>query len=74
MKRGRNGLLVEHSDPQALADVILQLLSNRDQHGAMAQAGFERAATLFSWDRIATGLLGKMNDSHTITPQQIVTL
>jgi glycosyltransferase involved in cell wall biosynthesis len=74
VKHGRSGLLVERSDPQALADVILQLLSNRDQRGAMAQVGFERAATLFSWDRIATGVLSKMNDSHTITPQQIVTL
>src|SRR5215470_1142535 len=45
------------ADPQALADAILQLLSNPDQRDAMAQAGFERASTMFSWDRIAEDLL-----------------
>jgi len=54
---GRSGLLVERSDPQALADAILQLLSNPDQRDAMVQAGFERASTMFSWDRIAEDLL-----------------
>jgi glycosyltransferase involved in cell wall biosynthesis len=56
---GRSGLLVERSDAQALADGILQLLSNPDQRDAMAQAAFERALTMFSWDRIAEDLLEK---------------
>ena len=56
---GRSGLLVERSDAQALADAILQLLSNPDQRDTMAQAAFERASTLFSWDRIAEDLLQK---------------
>jgi glycosyltransferase involved in cell wall biosynthesis len=54
---GRSGLLVERSNARALADAILQLLSNPDQRDAMAEAAFERASTRFSWDRIAEDLL-----------------
>ena len=56
---GQSGLLVARSDPQALAGAILQLLSNPDQRDAMAQAAFQRASTIFSWDRIAEDLLEK---------------
>jgi glycosyltransferase involved in cell wall biosynthesis len=56
VEHGRSGLLVERSDAQALADAILQLLSNPDQRDAMAQAAFECASTRFSWDRIAEDL------------------
>jgi glycosyltransferase involved in cell wall biosynthesis len=56
---GRSGLLVERSNVQALADAILRLLSNPDQRDAMAQAAFERASTMFSWDRITEDLLEK---------------
>jgi glycosyltransferase involved in cell wall biosynthesis len=54
---GHGGLLVERSDAQALADAIMQLLSNPERRDAMAQAAFERASTMFSWDRIAEDLL-----------------
>jgi len=57
VENGRTGLLVERSDTQALAEAILQLLSNPDQRDAMAQAALERASTMFSWDRIAEDLL-----------------
>lgn len=57
VEHGRSGLLVERSDPQALADAILQLLSSPDQRDAMAQAAFERASSIFSWDRIVEDLL-----------------
>jgi glycosyltransferase involved in cell wall biosynthesis len=50
---------VERSNAQALADAILQLLSNPDQRDAMARAAFERASTMFSWERIAEDLLEK---------------
>ena len=43
---GRSGLLVERSDVQALADAILQLLSNPDQRDSMARATFKRASTM----------------------------
>jgi glycosyltransferase involved in cell wall biosynthesis len=59
---GRSGLLVERSDVQALADAILQLLSNPDQRDSMARAAFKRASTMFSWDRIAEDLLKEYED------------
>ena len=57
VENGRSGLLVERSDAQALANAILQLLSNPGQRDVMAHAAFERASTRFSWDRIAEDLL-----------------
>jgi len=54
---GRSGLLVERSNVQSLAEAMLQLLSNPNQRHAMAQAAFDRASTMFSWDRIAEDLL-----------------
>jgi glycosyltransferase involved in cell wall biosynthesis len=54
---GWSGLLVERSDAHALADAIVQLLSNPDQRAAMAQRAFERASAMFSWDRISEDLL-----------------
>jgi len=59
VENGRTGLLVERSDVRGLADAILQLLANPDQLEAMAQAIFERASTMFSWDRIAEDLFEK---------------
>jgi glycosyltransferase involved in cell wall biosynthesis len=52
-------LLVERSDAPALAEAILQLLSNPDRRDAMAQAAVKRASTMFSWDRIAEDLVEK---------------
>jgi glycosyltransferase involved in cell wall biosynthesis len=57
VEHGRSGLIVERSDPQAIADAILQLLSNPDKRDAMSQAAFERASTMFSWDHAAENLL-----------------
>jgi glycosyltransferase involved in cell wall biosynthesis len=57
VEHGRSGLLVERSDPQAMAEAITQLLSNPDQRDAMSKAAFERASTKFSWDCIAKELL-----------------
>jgi glycosyltransferase involved in cell wall biosynthesis len=59
VKHGRSGLLVERSNVRALAVAILQLLSNPDQRDAMARAAFERASTMFSWDRVTEDLLEK---------------
>ena len=56
---GRSGLLVERSNAQALADAILQLLSNPNQRAAMTQAALDRASTSFSWDRIAADLIAE---------------
>jgi glycosyltransferase involved in cell wall biosynthesis len=59
VEHGRTGLLVERSDAPALAEAILQLLSNPDRLNAMAQAAVKRASTMFSWDRIAEDLVEK---------------
>ncbi len=59
IEHGRTGLLVERSDASALADAMLQLLSDQDQLDAMARAAGERASTMFSWDRIAEDLIKK---------------
>jgi glycosyltransferase involved in cell wall biosynthesis len=59
VEHGQSGLLVERSNARALAEAILQLLSNPDQRDEMAQAAFERASTMFSWDRVAEDLLEK---------------
>jgi glycosyltransferase involved in cell wall biosynthesis len=59
VEHGRTGLLVERADPQAIANAILQLLSNPDQRDAMARAALERASTMFSWDRITEDLLAE---------------
>ena len=59
VEHGRSGLLVERSDARALADAILQLLSNPNQRAAMAQAAGDRASVMFSWDRVAEDLLEK---------------
>jgi glycosyltransferase involved in cell wall biosynthesis len=58
VEHSRSGLLVERSDARALADAILQLLSNPNQRDAMAQAALDRAS-IFSWDRIATDLIAE---------------
>lgn len=67
---GRSGLLVERSDPRALADAILQLLSNPKQREAMAQAAFKRASTMFSWDRIVEDLMKQYERLFEVKPRQ----
>ncbi len=59
VEHGRSGLLVERSNARALADAILQLLSHPDRRDAMAQAAFQRASAMFSWDRIVEDLIEK---------------
>jgi glycosyltransferase involved in cell wall biosynthesis len=59
VEHGQTGLLVERSDAPALANAILQLLSNPDQRDAMARAAVERASIMFSWDCIAADLVKK---------------
>jgi glycosyltransferase involved in cell wall biosynthesis len=53
----QTGLLVERADAEGLADAILQLLCNPNRREAMAQAAFERASTIFSWERVVEDLV-----------------
>ena len=68
VEEGKSGLLVERSDVQGLADAILQLLSHPNQRDAMAQAAFERASTMFSWDAITEDLL--MQYEHLLVQER----
>jgi glycosyltransferase involved in cell wall biosynthesis len=67
VEHGRSGLLVEGSGVQGLAEAILQLLANPERREALAQAAFERASNVFSWDRIAEDLLEKYGRLSTQT-------
>ena len=60
---------MERSDPRALADAILQLLSNPKQREAMTQAACERASTMFSWDRIVEDLMKQYERLFELKPQ-----
>ncbi len=54
---GKTGFLVDPGDPSALAEPILRLLADDTLRNAMGRAARERAVQLFSWDRIAEGLV-----------------
>lgn len=53
---GKTGLLVEPGDSHALANAILELLSNEDLRRKMGKIGRKRVES-FSWDNIVTNLL-----------------
>ncbi|MEA3411742.1 MAG: glycosyltransferase family 4 protein [Pseudomonadota bacterium] len=50
------GLIVPHSDPDALSDGIGHLVSDPDSAGAMGKAGRRRAKEHYSWDKIVADL------------------
>jgi glycosyltransferase involved in cell wall biosynthesis len=53
---GKTGLLVEPGDSRALANAVLELLSNEDLRRKMGKTGRKRVES-FSWDNIVTNLL-----------------
>jgi glycosyltransferase involved in cell wall biosynthesis len=59
VEEGRNGLLVESGNASALAEAILQLLSDDDLRKSMGKAGHQRSLELFCWERIAENLLNQ---------------
>jgi len=54
---GLTGLLVTPDDSNALADAVIQLLSDDDLRHSMGRAGRERALSLFTWDKVAESLV-----------------
>ncbi len=50
---GETGILVERSDPAALAAALLEVLGDADFRASAGPAGRARAVELFAWDRIA---------------------
>lgn len=47
---GETGLLVEPTDPQAVAAAMLRLLHNPDEESRMGRNGYYRARRLYSLD------------------------
>ena len=58
---GKTGLLVEPGDSRALANAIIELLSNEDLRRKMGQFGRKRVES-FSWDNIVTNLVRLYED------------
>lgn len=50
---GQHGFLVDEENPQALADAILDALSDPDRLAAMGRSGQRHALQTYSWDRVA---------------------
>jgi hypothetical protein len=53
---GESGLLVEPDDPLALADALVRVLTDRELAGRLGNAGWHRAVTDFSTDRMVDGV------------------
>ncbi len=54
---GKTGFVVESGDASALAEALLRILTDNSLRMTMGEAGYQRAADLFSWDRIVETLL-----------------
>ncbi len=52
IKTGKNGIVVEPNQPEAMADALYELASDRDLRARMGAANLERAPS-YSWDRIS---------------------
>jgi glycosyltransferase involved in cell wall biosynthesis len=53
---GKTGVLVEPNNPAALADAMLQLVSDKQKLRSMGAAGGARARELFSWETVVARL------------------
>jgi len=57
MEAGQSGLLVPKQDPEALADAIIQLLSDPEKAKAMGRRGRELVETKYNWKTIVKQVL-----------------
>lgn len=65
---GENGLLVPPAHPEALAQALIAVLSDRRRAAAMGEAGRARAL-LFSWERVTARLLQVYREALGERPQ-----
>lgn len=61
---GTTGILVEHKNPEALAQALLKLLLDPLRAKQMGLAGREFVKTQFTWDRVATRILEVLVKNH----------
>ena len=54
---GEDALIVDPIDTQALAEAILKLLKDRRLYNEISRKGYEKAHSLFTWERIAENTL-----------------
>lgn len=59
---GETGLLVEPSDPAALADALARLLGDPDTGVRMGKTARARIEAQCTWDHVAEGLLARMRE------------
>ena len=64
----RTGLVVPAGDADALAMAVERLLADPVRARALGRAGRERAASAFTWDRIADTLRGHYDDTLALPP------
>ena len=57
---GRHGFLVDKATPQAIADAIIDAMSDPDRLAAMGATGLEHVIDTYSWDRVGSSIFGVM--------------
>jgi glycosyltransferase involved in cell wall biosynthesis len=55
---GKTGILVPPANPTAVADAVVELVSDPARAAALGSAGRERVLARFTWDRVADTLAG----------------
>ncbi len=53
VERGRHGFLVEDADPEALAETIVDAVSDPNRLALMGESGQRHVLQTYSWDRVA---------------------
>ncbi len=55
---GRHGFLVDKATPQAIADAIVDAMSDSNRLAAMGATGLQHVVDTYSWDRVGTEIFG----------------
>ena len=64
-ENGRHGFLVDSSEPGAVADAILDALSDPDRLARMGETGQQYVLTRYSWRQVADRIAGVDADTET---------
>jgi glycosyltransferase involved in cell wall biosynthesis len=55
---GRDGLLADPHDPADIAAAIVKLLGDPEARARMGQAGYEKATSLYTWEKVTDRVEG----------------